>query len=78
MPAAIRKERSMDFHAKTTDQMTDMEIRHMRTVKELAAECLVLLENDGTLPIRNPGRIALYGNGALHQLVEAAVAVVVG
>ena len=68
MPAAIRKERFMDFHAKTTDQMTDMEIRHMRTVKELAAECLVLLENDGTLPIRNPGRIALYGNGALFTV----------
>ena len=58
----------MDFHAKTTDQMTDMEIRHMNTVKEFASECLVLLENDGTLPIRNPGRIAVYGNGATHTV----------
>ena len=68
MSAAIRKERIMDFHAKTTDQMTDMEIRHMNTVKEFASECLVLLENDGTLPIRNPGRIAVYGNGATHTV----------
>ena len=58
----------MDFLAKTTDEMTAMEIRHMNTVKELAGECLVLLENDGTLPIRNPGRIALFGNGARHTV----------
>ena len=58
----------MDFFAKTTDEMTAMEIRHMNTVKELAGECLVLLENDGTLPIRNPGRVALYGNGARHTI----------
>lgn len=25
---------------------------------------MVLLENDGTLPLSGPGRIALYGNGA--------------
>ena len=58
----------MDFLAKTTDEMTAMEIRHMNTVKELAGECLVLLENDGTLPIRNPGRIAIFGNGARHTV----------
>ena len=58
----------MDFLAKTTDEITNMEIRHLDTVRELAAECLVLLENDGTLPIKNPGRIALYGNGARHTV----------
>ena len=58
----------MDFLAKTTDEMTAMEIRHMNTVKELAGECLVLLENDGTLPIRTPGRIAVFGNGARHTV----------
>ena len=68
MSATIRKECFMDFVAKTTDEMTNMEIRHMNTVKELAGECLVLLENDGTLPIKNPGRIALYGNGATHTV----------
>ena len=58
----------MDFIAKTTDEMTNMEIRHMNTVKELAGECLVLLENDGALPITNPGKVALYGNGARHTV----------
>ena len=58
----------MDFLAKTTDSVTQMEIRHSNTVRELASECMVLLENDGALPIRNPGRIALYGNGARHTV----------
>ena len=48
----------MDFLAKTSDAITDLEQRHANTVRELASECLVLLENDGALPIRNPGRIA--------------------
>ena len=58
----------MDFLAKTTDAITDLEIRHSNTVRELARECMVLLENDGTLPLKNPGRIALYGNGARHTV----------
>ena len=58
----------MDFLAKTTDEITDLEIRHSNTVRELAGECMVLLENEGGLPIRNPGRIALYGNGARHTV----------
>jgi len=58
----------MDFLAKTSDAITEMEIRHLNTVRELAGECLVLLENDGTLPLRIPGRIALYGNGARHTV----------
>ena len=58
----------MDFLAKTTDAITDVEIRHTDTVRELASECMVLLENDGGLPLRKPERIALYGNGARHTV----------
>jgi len=58
----------MDFLAKTTDEITDLELRHSALVRELAGECMVLLENEGALPIRNPGRIALFGNGARHTV----------
>ena len=58
----------MDFLAKTNDAVTEMEYRHAKTVRELASECLVLLENDGALPITEPGRIAVYGNGARHTV----------
>ena len=58
----------MDFLAKTNDAVTEMEYRHAKTVRELASECLVLLENDGALPITEPGKIAVYGNGARHTV----------
>ena len=59
----------MDFLAKTTDAVTELEMRHANTVRELASECLVLLENiNGALPITEPGRIAVYGNGARHTV----------
>ncbi len=58
----------MDFLAKTNDAVTELEYRHAKTVRELASECLVLLENDGALPIAEPGRIAIYGNGARHTV----------
>ena len=58
----------MDFLAKTTDAVTELEMRHAETVRELASECLVLLENNGALPITTPGRIAVYGNGARHTV----------
>ena len=58
----------MDFLAKTNDAVTELEYRHAKTVRELASECLVLLENDGALPIAEPGRVAVYGNGARHTV----------
>ena len=58
----------MDFCARLTDEMTDSEILHMNLVRKLGGECLVLLENKGALPIRQPGKIALYGNGARHTV----------
>ena len=58
----------MDYFAKTTDAITESERRHSQLVRELASECLVLLENDGTLPLTNLGRVALYGNGARHTI----------
>ncbi len=40
------------------------EREHTALVRRLAGQCAVLLENDGTLPLAGPGRIALFGNGA--------------
>ena len=44
--------------------MTELERTHLERVRSMAGECMVLLENDGTLPLTMPGKIALYGNGA--------------
>lgn len=53
-----------EYHAQRTNQVTDLERSHMERVCRLAGECMVLLENDGTLPLPGAEKIALYGNGA--------------
>lgn len=58
----------MAYHARTTDKITPEEIAHSNTVRKLAGECVVVLENDGTLPIEDPGKVALFGNGARHTI----------
>jgi len=46
-----------------TDVVTPLEERNRHIAYKAALEGIVLLENDGCLPIR-PGNIALYGAGA--------------
>lgn len=46
-----------------TDDVTVLEVKNKKVAYEAALEGIVLLENDGTLPIK-PGKIALYGAGA--------------
>ena len=46
-----------------TDAVTPMEEANRQTAYLAALEGIVLLENDGCLPLK-PGRIALYGAGA--------------
>ena len=51
--------------APTQEEMMQDEKEHMELARKLAAECVVLLENDGVLPLRKTsGEIALYGAGA--------------
>ena len=40
------------------------EKEHMELSRRLAGECVVLLENDGTLPFKDVRKIALFGTGA--------------
>ena len=55
------------FYARTTAEITESEQRHMELARSLAGECVVLLENDGVLPVR-AGRVALFGNGARETI----------
>ncbi|MBR1796906.1 MAG: glycoside hydrolase family 3 C-terminal domain-containing protein [Clostridiales bacterium] len=58
----------MSYHARLTDKITSEEIAHSNEVRRLAGECVVVLKNDGTLPIEEPSKLALYGNGARHTI----------
>lgn len=54
----------MEKNRINTSEIQEFETEHIRQVRRLASECMVLLKNDGTLPLKNVGKIALYGNGA--------------
>lgn len=51
------------FYASKDEKITPQEIAHADLARKLAGECMVLLENDGVLPLKSRGEIALYGNG---------------
>ncbi len=45
-------------------EVQEFEKQHIAAVRRLAPECMVLLKNDGTLPLQEAGKLALYGSGA--------------
>ena len=47
-----------------TSEVQPYEIAHTEAVRKAAPECMVLLKNDGTLPLSGAGKLALYGSGA--------------
>lgn len=53
--------------AKTSDEMTLLEKENNQLSKEIASEAIVLLKNDGILPLKN-NEIALYGVGASNTV----------
>ncbi len=57
-----------EFYAMTSPEITKEEIAHMELSRTIAGECMVLLENEGVLPLTGKGRIALFGNGARHTV----------
>lgn len=58
----------MGYHASITSDINPMEIENQNKVRAFAGECVVVLENDGTLPLKNNGKIALFGPGVRHTV----------
>lgn len=56
------------IHAEKDPAVTQRERDHMALSQSLAGECVVLLENDGVLPLRKAGTLALYGSGARQTI----------
>ncbi|MDR2546903.1 MAG: glycoside hydrolase family 3 C-terminal domain-containing protein [Lachnospiraceae bacterium] len=58
-------------NAKTSDEISSREQENARLSHEAALESVVLLENDGTLPLKkskSAKKIALFGNGVLFTI----------
>ncbi len=56
------------LHALKTNEITEMEINNQNKVRSFAGECVVVLENDGVLPLSSVSSVALFGNGARHTI----------
>jgi beta-glucosidase len=54
--------------ASTSQEVEKRELEHAAISRRLACECVVLLENDGVLPLQQPKQIALFGTGARNTI----------
>lgn len=52
------------IYAPKSPEITLQETAHAKLARQLAGECVVLLKNEGVLPLAEKGKIALFGNGA--------------
>ena len=50
-------------------EATRREAEHRQIARRVAADCIVLMENDGVLPLRAGTPVALYGAGARHTIM---------
>ena len=62
---------------KAGDIMDDYsyEKEHAEAVRKMAAECTVLLKKDGQFPVKEPGRVALFGSGARNTIKDGPAGV---
>ncbi len=56
------------IYAAKDSAVSAREKEHMALSRSLAGECVVLLENDGALPLQGTERLALFGSGARHTV----------
>ncbi len=65
--ALFRKRLKFVSGTQPDESVSAREAEHRQLAFEAACESIVLLENDGTLPL-TPGKIALYGSGAISTV----------
>lgn len=49
-------------------EIQQFEREHISTVRSISPECMVLLKNEGVLPLERAGKVALYGSGARNTV----------
>ncbi|MBQ1639782.1 MAG: glycoside hydrolase family 3 C-terminal domain-containing protein [Lachnospiraceae bacterium] len=59
---------SKKIYATREKSVSEREHKHSELARKLAGECVVLLENDGALPLKGAGAVALFGNGARNTV----------
>ena len=57
------------FIGTISQEITERERNHLEIARRVAGETMVLLENNGVLPLKQGERIALYGSGVRHLIL---------
>lgn len=57
------------FSGTLEPEISDREIEHGKLIRRAAAEGIVLLENQGILPLDKGTKVALYGGGARYMII---------
>ena len=56
------------LYASRSPEISERELRNFDRARKIAAQGMVLLENDGVLPLKGVRTIAAYGNGVRHTV----------
>ena len=64
----IKKVENVYTCARLTEEASELEIKNRALAKRVATEGVVLLENNGVLPIEKEAKIALFGVGATNTV----------
>lgn len=62
------QKRERKYSGTKTNAVSEREIKNRQTAKKAAAEGMVLLKNEGVLPLEKGQKVALYGGGAVHTI----------
>ena len=49
-------------------QLYDYERKHLEQLRAQLAECCVLLKKNGDFPLKEAGKLAVYGSGVRHTI----------
>ena len=60
----MRGEQRLSPFGKRRNGMYDYEVEHIERLRKLLPECMVLLKKNKKFPLKQAGKIALYGSGA--------------
>lgn len=62
------RRKQFGFGGALTDRESERERRHREILRKIAPECVVLLKNEGVLPLLKDSHIALFGRGAVQTI----------